>query len=282
MGRIAGVYEIKSAINGHIYIGSSYDIKKRWNEHKLTLSKGTHHSIYLQRAWNKYGAENFTFTILELVEDKEERIKAEQMFLDTRCPEYNMCPKASSRLGSKASPETIVKLKAIGANLSDEQRAWKRQNLLTKAVPAARNRVRTEADHEWSVKHYQDVYDRIHAKHEIICVQCGKVFMAEKGRFCSNSCKSQWRRDNGLDDETRICKMCGKEFAVNKYSDVETCSRSCGKKRSHLLNPMTEETRAKISESRKGQTASEETKLKMSKSHIGKKYSVTAKKQENS
>ena len=70
---------------------------------------------------------------------------------------------------------------------------------------------------------------RMHKRRLIVCDQCGKEYMGEKGRFCSNSCKSKWRRESGIDDEIRKCIVCDEEFSVNKYSDTVTCSRSCGR-----------------------------------------------------
>lgn len=49
-------------------------------------------------------------------------------------------------------------------------------------------------------------------------------------RFCSNNCKAKWRREQGIDDETRKCEYCDEEFKVNKYSKKRFCSRSCSKK----------------------------------------------------
>lgn len=62
---------------------------------------------------------------------------------------------------------------------------------------------------------------------------CGKKFEGTANgvnRFCSNKCKSKFRRDSGIDDEYRICKVCGKKFKTNKYSKAKTCSRSCANK----------------------------------------------------
>lgn len=78
-------------------------------------------------------------------------------------------------------------------------------------------------------QHYQKMKHLLHAKHKIVCDQCGIEYYAEKGRFCSNACKSKWRRNNGLDNVMRKCVVCGSEFVTNKYSDTVTCSRSCGR-----------------------------------------------------
>lgn len=83
---IMGIYQIKNLVNGKFYIGSSKDINKRFSQHKNMLNKNSHHSIALQRAWNKYGAINFDFLILEIVTDIDTLLEREQEWLDkTEC-----------------------------------------------------------------------------------------------------------------------------------------------------------------------------------------------------
>ena len=63
------------------------------------------------------------------------------------------------------------------------------------------------------------------------CEQCGNAFVSKRpDRFCSNPCKSAWRRESGLDDETRSCELCGAEFVTNKYRKNRYCTRSCASK----------------------------------------------------
>jgi len=74
---------IKNLINEKIYIGSSMDIFKRWNEHKNTLRNQKHKNKHLQRAWNKFKEGNFVFSIIEETnKEKSELIKVEQKYLD--------------------------------------------------------------------------------------------------------------------------------------------------------------------------------------------------------
>ena len=63
--KIAGIYEIKNINSGKVYIGQSKDIMIRWRDHIARLKSQKHDNKYLQHAWNKYGAEAFTFSILE-------------------------------------------------------------------------------------------------------------------------------------------------------------------------------------------------------------------------
>lgn len=59
-----GLYQITNTINGHFYVGSSVDIEQRWCGHKTDLNKGKHCNAHLQNAWNKYGAQAFSFEVL--------------------------------------------------------------------------------------------------------------------------------------------------------------------------------------------------------------------------
>lgn len=68
---ISGVYEITNLINNKIYIGSSINIKKRWKDHILLLKNQKHINVHLLNAWNKYGEENFSFSIIEEIYPKE-------------------------------------------------------------------------------------------------------------------------------------------------------------------------------------------------------------------
>ncbi len=78
---VSGVYQILCVPNGKLYIGSSVNIRVRFFYHRNTLRKQTHKNQYLQKAWNKYGENNFEFTILELV-DQNSLLLTEQKWID--------------------------------------------------------------------------------------------------------------------------------------------------------------------------------------------------------
>ena len=77
----SGVYAIFNEQAGKIYIGSSNDIWKRWEEHKRKLRANRHHCHHLQNSWNKYGEREFSFVIVEFC-DTEIRLEREQYYLD--------------------------------------------------------------------------------------------------------------------------------------------------------------------------------------------------------
>ena len=118
----AGVYKIKNLKNGKCYIGSASHLQGRWRCHRSDLNLGQHHSIKLQRAWDKYGSDAFMFEILELCRSPL-YIEREQHYLDTmlfassndsRFDElgYNICRVAGSSpmIGRKHSAETRIKM----------------------------------------------------------------------------------------------------------------------------------------------------------------------------
>lgn len=76
-----GVYIIQNKVDGRFYVGHSVDIDKRFIAHKSYLRRDCHHCIFLQRAWNKYGEDNFEFTIIKEC-SLEDSINLEQYYLD--------------------------------------------------------------------------------------------------------------------------------------------------------------------------------------------------------
>ena len=60
----SGIYEIVNVVNGHRYIGQSSNIPRRWNNHLSCLSRGKSKNPHLQRSWNKYGRDAFSFSVL--------------------------------------------------------------------------------------------------------------------------------------------------------------------------------------------------------------------------
>ncbi len=99
---IGGIYEILNTANGKRYIGQASNFDKRWKEHQADLRADAHHSVALQRAWNKYGEAVFQFQIAMLCPNADLTLW-EQRFFDEFSPEYNICKVAGSSLGVKHS-----------------------------------------------------------------------------------------------------------------------------------------------------------------------------------
>jgi len=69
--------------------------------------------------------------------------------------------------------------------------------------------------------------------HTLQCEQCWTDFETTDkttSRFCSNKCKSQFRRDSWVDNITRDCIKCWEWFIINKYYKTQQC-KVCRNKR---------------------------------------------------
>lgn len=64
------IYKIENLINHKIYIGQTNNLKRRFSEHKARGYQKDGHKV-LYYAFDKYGIENFSFDIVEKVEDCE-------------------------------------------------------------------------------------------------------------------------------------------------------------------------------------------------------------------
>lgn len=99
------IYKIQNSVNGKFYVGSTINLSARRQEHFRDLTLNKHHSKALQRAFNKYGKDSFTFEIIEFVEDETKLIEIEQFYIDELKPHYNCCKFAGSMLGFKKSEQ---------------------------------------------------------------------------------------------------------------------------------------------------------------------------------
>lgn len=127
-------------------------------------------------------------------------------------------------------------IKYHAANMSESVRDALRRNMIENALPAAIEWHKTEAGSRWHSKHAKKVYERLKTiKTTGICENCGKEYekyamLGRRPHFCSNKCKSAWRRKQGLNLEERVCVYCGAKFLTDKYKNVSCCSRACAAK----------------------------------------------------
>ena len=125
-----GIYVIRNIINDKCYYGSAKNIKRRWTKHKSQLKYNRHENVILQRAWNKYGEENFMFEIVEKCCENE-LLTIEQKYLDLE-PEYNIAKQASGgdNLTNHPNRDDIIKRisKTITNNIGSMTEEMKKKN----------------------------------------------------------------------------------------------------------------------------------------------------------
>ncbi len=86
------LYEIVNNITNTKYIGCSKSINNRWKEHIAKLNNNTHENIYLQRAWNKYGNDEFIFNITHTVNSIDEMYMLEKELISICSNKFNLAP----------------------------------------------------------------------------------------------------------------------------------------------------------------------------------------------
>jgi len=121
----SGVYGILNKVDGKIYIGSSRKVKSRLRGHRNLLLKNSHQNAHLQGAWNKHGAENFEFKVIEKVSDTEILFEAEQKHIDLNKSMdhefgYNMIPAYPSVKHSEATRLKMSAERRKRGQLSEE------------------------------------------------------------------------------------------------------------------------------------------------------------------
>lgn len=120
--KISGIYKIESSIKDkRVYVGSSINLQRRWRDHLKLLRNNKHHSIKLQRHYNKYGESDLQFVVLEVC-IYEFLLIREQYYIDLYNPYFNILKIAGSQLGFKHSKKSKEKqrLAKIGKPLSKE------------------------------------------------------------------------------------------------------------------------------------------------------------------
>lgn len=229
-----GVYQIVSCINNKLYIGSTVDFKTRKKQHIYSLIQSTHNNSHLQNHVNKYGISDLKFKMIEYCK-KEELLIREQFYLDTAQPDFNICTIATSRLGVKASKETIEKIKKGAKRGKDNPSS--RQSVKDKISKANTGKVRTTETKaqisasvkEWNKTHVNPFKGKQHSEEAK-----NRMSLKTKGRVAWNK---------GI--------PCAKE-TKEKLSNF------------HKGKVISKETRAKISESLKGIVVSDSTRKKLS------------------
>ena len=200
---------ILNTINGKCYIGSAVDLFNRWSSHKKSLFKGNHHSILLQRSWDKHGPDYFQFTIIEVIKDKNKLTETEQLWINSTKsfkPEfgYNIYSIAGSPLGTKRKPMSDETKKRI----SLAQIGLKRSNdFKIKMSIIAKNR----SIHPFKNKHHKE-----ETKNKIALSLTGykhsqetrkKVSLAGKGRKRPDLKTNEWLHEKGSRCKCEECRQ---------------------------------------------------------------------------
>jgi HNH endonuclease. len=108
-----------------------------------------------------------------------------------------------------------------------------RKHMEENVRPKAAEWHKSEEGRRWHSYHAKRVWSQLQPIKRT-CEHCGKEYETKLNRktdrFCSNKCKSAWRRKTGADGLPKNCAVCGKLFLACKFKKPETCSKSCASK----------------------------------------------------
>jgi group I intron endonuclease len=158
-----GIYKITNTIDGKVYIGSSVDVRGRFNSHRSDLRQNKHGNSKLQRAWKKHGEEAFVFEIIEEcapgdVRDIEQRYLDELFIKSDRNEFYNLYSSACGLTPEQAREENLKRwsdpeFKAKAS--ASFKKTWSDPELLARHREACKNNYEKIADIDgWKEKQH--------------------------------------------------------------------------------------------------------------------------------
>jgi group I intron endonuclease len=129
--KIVGVYCITNLITGKFYIGSSYNLYKRWNSHisnyKNNNSKEKYKKLYI--AMRKYGLDNFLFELIENCTDNPQNVRNRELYyinmLDACNYGYNSNIKGENHKNHKLSKNDVIDIRMRYARRERKKEVYK-------------------------------------------------------------------------------------------------------------------------------------------------------------
>ena len=132
----SGIYKITNNFNHHLYIGQSIHIQKRWKEHQKSFKENKRKTV-LQKAFHKYGFENFSFEVVE--ECEPDKLNEREMFyIAALKPEYNMNIGGTGNKGYKVPDETKKLLSKLGRKQWESYDEETRRKIISKQLTGPR------------------------------------------------------------------------------------------------------------------------------------------------
>ena len=68
----AGIFLVTNTQNGKVLLGSSTNLHGPLNKHRFLLTHRMHPIKRLQEDWDRYGAQAFTFEVVEVIQAKDD------------------------------------------------------------------------------------------------------------------------------------------------------------------------------------------------------------------
>ena len=154
------IYKIENIINGKKYIGRTNNADRRKSEHLSALGYGKHRNVYLQKAWEKYGEDNFIFDVIDESENINEIFEKEREWItklntcDRKCG-YNLTEGGETSI---LSEESLKKLSASlkGRIITQESKDKRRATLMEKYKNGFKGNISNLRSHKKGEFHHSE------------------------------------------------------------------------------------------------------------------------------
>lgn len=193
---MTGIYKIVNNINGKVYIGQAHNVHARLRDHKECLYGNRHTNNHLLHAWNKYGSENFTFSIIEECSD-EELTEREQYWIDY--------------YGGINSDNTYNQRDASSHGTHSKETKQKISSLM-KGIPKKPGRTVSECGRKTLSEAHKGLHHSEETKRKMSIAQKGRVHSKETKRKISEKAKQRYIDNPELRKEISK-RMAGREFS---------------------------------------------------------------------
>lgn len=213
----SGIYKCTCLSNGRCYVGQARSLLKRKQHHLYTLRNNKHRNIHMQRAWNKYGEDDFIWEIIECC--PEDMLNEREIYwiekYDTFRDGFNMTSGGDKNY--IVSSETLKKRSmSLKKSWTDERRQKISKSMLGKKNPmygrtgklnpAYGRNMSGKNSPSYGKRHTEEAKEKNRQAHlgknnvnskAVICVETNELFwsLGEAGR--AKKC-----------NDTSICKVC--------------------------------------------------------------------------
>jgi len=244
-----GIYSITNNITGDKYIGSSYDLQRRFRVHKSELAKGTHKNKHLQFAWNKCRGD-FSFSVIEYCEESK-CLEREQFWIDSTSPKYNMCKTAGGgsfiginkgRIFSEETRKRMSESAKARPPSSPETRRKQSEKLIGRKrvlTDEHKENLRLEYDKRVGAKTSEETKEkmRISAKNSpLVAEQIKRLAILNKGRkYPGKKLSEETKRKIGNSNKGKkrsdeIKEKIRQSWIIRRLNNVKDSAHNDGKK----------------------------------------------------
>ena len=289
------IYIIENKLNGDCYVGKSNDVERRWKKHRSSVKDGNTH---LSRAMRRHGIENFEIRVVDEHDDEMYALQTLEPMWIQRLREsgvglYNMTDGGEGIVGLEFSEEHRRKLSEAAKLRDNSNRGPLSEETKRKIAESNRGRTiseETRAKQSAAAKRRAERIAAIKPQQiqETIPKKRGpkpgtkrsplseehkqKLREANTGKSLSSETRQKISESNrGKPKPDRSIEHCQKLSEVARsrgpMSDEQRAKISESmKKAENIGHRMTEEVRQKIAESLRGQVQSEETRARRAES----------------